>query len=122
MRIEERVDFSKVHKDRGIQLTSYQPITAGPDPLLDRLREIKREPIRRLNRFVEALKQYRRKYPDLPVVRQVLYNTYLKLGKKDFAKREIKEAVTEFPYHLNTIVSYVCSLDKEEQMVEALNI
>jgi hypothetical protein len=119
MRIEARIDFSKVHKDRGIQLTSYQPITAGPDPLLDRLREIEREPVRRLGRFVEELKQYRREYPDLPVVRQALYSTYLKLGKNDFAKREIEEAVVQFPYHLNTIVNYICSLDTEEQMVEA---
>lgn len=119
MRIEARIDFSKVHKDRGIQLTSYQPITAGPDSLLDRLREIEREPVHRLGRFVEELKQYRLEYPDLPAVRQALYGTYAKLGKNDFAKREIEEAVAQFPYYLNTIVNYICSLDTEEQMVEA---
>ena len=119
MNIEARIDFSRVHKDRGIQLTSYKPITAGPDSLLDRLREIEREQVRRLDRFVEELKQYRREYPDLPVVRQTLYSTYVKLGKKDFAKREIEEAVLQFPYHLSTIVNYVCSLDTEEQMIEA---
>jgi|GEM_PF-5158066 hypothetical protein len=56
---DERLDLAKIYEDRGIQLTTAPPIIPGPPEVLSRLREIDREPLRRLDRFVEELQKYR---------------------------------------------------------------
>jgi hypothetical protein len=113
---DERLDLAKIYEDRGIQLTTAPPTIPGPPEVLSRLREIDREPLRRLDRFVEELQKYRREYLDCAAIKQTLYGTYVKLGKHDFARQARLEAVASFPDHLHTIVNYICSIDGAEEM------